>query len=141
MADGILFERLGVQAVSIVTDAFTLSGDAMASAQGAPDYRYAMVPHPLSNLTPEECRTRAREVLPQVLSILGLEDGAGERPAPASVARTAEPDSDRLSVEETMDIWPPRPVLAAPCSAPTTASAASPAPSMSIRDEPERVGG
>ena len=44
MADGILFERLGVQAATIVTDAFRLSGDAMARTQGAAGYRYAAIP-------------------------------------------------------------------------------------------------
>jgi hypothetical protein len=80
VADGIIFERLGVPAVSIVTNAFTQSSNAMATIQGAPGYRYAMVPHPLSSLTPDECHQRAGEVLPQVLSILGLEetDAPGE---------------------------------------------------------------
>jgi hypothetical protein len=74
VADGIIFERLGIPAVSVVTDAFTQSSDAMAAMQGAPGYHYAMIPHPLSSLTPLECRQRAEEVLPQVLSILGLEE-------------------------------------------------------------------
>jgi hypothetical protein len=101
VADGILFERLGIQAAAVVTDAFTLSGDAMASAQGAPEYRYAMVPHPLSNLTPEECGARAREVLPDVMSILGLAGaGAAEPPAPAASTPKPEPEPGRLSVED-----------------------------------------
>ena len=58
MADGIILETLGVQAATIVTDAFTLSSDAMARTRGATGYRYAMVPHPLSNLTRDECRER-----------------------------------------------------------------------------------
>ena len=97
MADGIIFETLGVQAASIVTDAFTLSSDAMARTRGAPGYRYAMVPHPLSNLTPEECRARARDVLPDVLGILGL---AGDvRPA-TPVSGTPVETADRVSVAD-----------------------------------------
>jgi hypothetical protein len=76
VADGIVLERIGVQAATIVTDAFVQSSDAMARLQGAPGYRYAMIPHPISNLTPEECRQRAAEVLPQVLEILGLDEPA-----------------------------------------------------------------
>lgn len=44
----------------------------MARIQGYPGYRYALIPHPLSSLTPEETRARAREVLPEVLEILGI---------------------------------------------------------------------
>ena len=104
MADGILFERLGIQAASVVTDAFVLSSDAMARAQGAPGYRYAMIPHPLSNLTPEECGVRAREVLPEVMAILGLV--GAEAPAPTVAAPEApltsmpDPEPVRLSVDD-----------------------------------------
>jgi hypothetical protein len=98
VADGIIFETLGVQAASIVTDAFTLSSDAMARTRGATGYRYAMVPHPLSNLTREECRERARDVLPDVLAILGLAEG-GERP-PARVTAAPADAADRVSVAD-----------------------------------------
>lgn len=74
MADGIIFEKLGVQTATLVTDAFRASGDAMARRMGMPSYHYIMLPHPVSNLTPEECKTRACEVLGEVLSVLGLED-------------------------------------------------------------------
>jgi hypothetical protein len=89
VADGILFETLGIQAATIVTDAFTLSSNAMADTRGATGYRYAMVPHPLSSLSREECRARARDVLPDVLSILGLAEDEGRA---AAVTGTAEPD-------------------------------------------------
>jgi hypothetical protein len=77
VADGIVFERLGVPAASIVTDAFTASGNAMARRMGIPGYRYTMLPHPVSNLTPDECKQRAVDILQEVLDILGV----GERPA------------------------------------------------------------
>jgi hypothetical protein len=32
-----------------------------------------MVPHPIGNLNPDQIKQRAREVLPQVIEILGLE--------------------------------------------------------------------
>ena len=97
MADGIILETLGVQAATIVTDAFTLSSDAMARTKGAPGYRYATVPHPLSSLSADECRERARGVLPDVLAILGLTDGE-QRPAPVIAAPADE--SERLSVAD-----------------------------------------
>src|SRR5690349_5037024 len=70
----------------------------MARTMDAPGYRYAMVPHPLSNLTREECWARARDVLPDVLAILGLTDGEQR---PAGTARTpaaAEPEDPRDQV-------------------------------------------
>lgn len=73
MADGIIFEKLGVQTATLVTDAFRASGDAMARRMGMPGYHYVMLPHPVANLTPEECRERACEVLPEVLEVLGLD--------------------------------------------------------------------
>jgi len=97
VADGILLETLGVQAATIVTDAFTLSSDAMARTRGAAGYRYAMVPHPLSNLTPEECRSRARDVLPEVLAILGLAED--EQPT-ARVSAEPAGAADRVSVAD-----------------------------------------
>ena len=72
MADGTLFERRGVPAATINTDAFPSSSEAMARIQGYPGYRYAVIAHPLSSLTPEQVKQRAEEVLPQVLDILGI---------------------------------------------------------------------
>ena len=73
MADGIIFEKLGLQTATLVTDAFRASGDAMARRMGMPGYHYVMLPHPVSNLTPEECKDRACEILPEVLGVLGLD--------------------------------------------------------------------
>jgi len=56
----------------------------MARRNGFPDYRYAMIPHPLSSLNPEQVRQRAREVLPEVLAILGIEEKARTVNAAAS---------------------------------------------------------
>ena len=87
MADGIIFEKLGVQAATLVTDAFTASGNAMARRMGMPGYHYAMLPHPVANLTPDECKTRACELLPEILEILGLENRS--EPVIADRQRTA----------------------------------------------------
>ena len=74
MADGIALEQRGVLAAIMITDAFTASGNAMARRHGFPGYRYAMVPQPLSSLNEEQIEQRAREVLPELLSILGIAD-------------------------------------------------------------------
>jgi hypothetical protein len=68
------FERRGVPAVAICTKPFLKSSQAMAARQGFEGYRFVMVEHPVSSLGPEEIRERAREALPQVLSILGVDD-------------------------------------------------------------------
>lgn len=73
MADGIIFEKRGVPAASVTTDAFTASGNAMARARGFPNYRYAMMPHPLSSLTPEQVQEQATKLIPELLEILGLD--------------------------------------------------------------------
>jgi hypothetical protein len=67
------FERRGIATVAICTKPFLRSGQAMAARQGLPGYRFVMVEHPLSSLSPDEVRARAGEALPQVLSILGLD--------------------------------------------------------------------
>jgi hypothetical protein len=66
------FERLGVPAAAICTTPFLSAGKAVAARQGMPGYEFATVAHPLSSLTMDELRERAREALPQVLSILGV---------------------------------------------------------------------
>jgi hypothetical protein len=69
-----MFERKGMQTAAILTDTFRRPGDAMARVQGFTAYRYAVMSHPISSLDPDQIRERAREALPEVLSILGLED-------------------------------------------------------------------
>jgi hypothetical protein len=76
VADGTIFEKRGVAAASIITSPFTKTAASMARRHGFPDYRYAQMPHPIGNLKPDEIKARAREVLPQVVAILGL-DPAG----------------------------------------------------------------
>jgi hypothetical protein len=73
VADGTALERKGVQTATILTHTFTRPGDAMASVQGYPGYRYATITHPISSLNREQIRERARDALPQVLEILGLQ--------------------------------------------------------------------
>ena len=74
MADGTVFEKRGIPAAAIITHTFTASANAMARRNGFPDYRYAMIPHPLSSLDAEQLKQRAREVLPEILALLGIEE-------------------------------------------------------------------
>jgi hypothetical protein len=77
VADGVAFERRGLPAAVICTDAFAVTADAMAALKGAPGYRYATTAHPVAVLTPDEVRKRAEEALPQVVSILTESAGGG----------------------------------------------------------------
>ncbi len=70
MLDGILFEKRGVPAASIVTDVFEATGRAMAEAWGVPTYKFLAMPHPIANLTEEELEQRAREIVPDIVDIL-----------------------------------------------------------------------
>jgi hypothetical protein len=73
LADGILLERAGVPAVSICTGSFLLPAQAMARAYGFPGFEFATVPHPIASLDTGQIQVLARDVLPDVLRILGLE--------------------------------------------------------------------
>jgi len=83
LADGTIFEKRGIPAAALITHTFTATADAMARRYGYPNYRYAVIPHPLSSLNAEQVKQRAIEVLPEILSILGLEEGARNAAAAA----------------------------------------------------------
>jgi hypothetical protein len=68
--DGILFEKHGVPAASIITDVFEETGRAMAQAWGVPSYKFLSMPHPIANLTEAELDQRAREMVPQIVQLL-----------------------------------------------------------------------
>jgi hypothetical protein len=74
------FERRGVPAVVVGTTPFQKSVKAMAIRQGYPEFEYVKVEHPVSSLDMDGLRQRALEALPQVLSILGVQE---RDPAPA----------------------------------------------------------
>jgi hypothetical protein len=73
LADGILLERAGVPAVSICTDAFIPAAQAMAKVYDFPGYRFITMPHPLASLDERQLDDRARDLIPDVLRILGVE--------------------------------------------------------------------
>ncbi len=70
MLDSILFEKEGIPAVSIVTDAFEETGQAMALMWGIPHFKFLSMPHPIANLTEEELDRRAQEIIPKVVQLL-----------------------------------------------------------------------
>jgi hypothetical protein len=83
LADGTIFEKRGVPAAALITHTFTAAADAMARRYGYPNYRYAVIPHPLSSLNAEQVKQRAIDVLPEILSILGIKEGVKDAAAAA----------------------------------------------------------
>jgi hypothetical protein len=68
--DGIVFEKVGIPAASIVTDVFEGTGRAMAVAWGVPNYKFLALPHPIANLTDAQLEQRAREIAPEIVKLL-----------------------------------------------------------------------
>lgn len=68
--DGIEIEKLGIPAVAICTEAFLPGLDALTKMRGMPDYRFAVVPHPLGVLFDDELWQRAELAAPQVFEIV-----------------------------------------------------------------------
>ena len=69
MLDGILFEKAGLPAVSIVTAPFRITGVTMAGNWGVPDYRFLEIPHPIANLNDDELDDRVDGVIEAVISL------------------------------------------------------------------------
>jgi hypothetical protein len=68
--DGIVFEKAGIPAASIVTDVFEGTGHAMAQSWGVPEYKFLSLPHPIANLTEAELDSRARAIAPDIVRLL-----------------------------------------------------------------------
>jgi hypothetical protein len=71
LADGIVLERAGIPAISLCTDAFRITAEAMANQMGFPGYQYVAVPHPIASRTEKEIDEMARDALPDILRVLG----------------------------------------------------------------------
>jgi hypothetical protein len=67
--DGILLEKAGIPAVSIVTAPFRVTGEEMAKTWGIPEYRFLDMPHPIANLSEEELNARADDLVEQVVAL------------------------------------------------------------------------
>jgi hypothetical protein len=70
VADGVLFERGGIPAAVICSDAFSSTADAIAEVNGAAGYRYLTTPHPVAGLTPAQVHERAESVAAEVAELL-----------------------------------------------------------------------
>jgi len=68
--DGILLEKAGMPAVSIVTEPFVVTGREMAKSWGVGEYQFLEMPHPIANLTEEELNAQADDLVAKVLKLL-----------------------------------------------------------------------
>jgi len=70
LLDAILLEKAGIPTVPIITDEFDSTAREMADLWGLPDFRFVMMPHPLSTLTLPEMEQRAEELVEKVVGLL-----------------------------------------------------------------------
>lgn len=70
IADGITFEKAGLPAAVVLTDAFAATARTMAGVQGMPDYGWITTSHPVAVLDEQQVTERARQLLPDVVRSL-----------------------------------------------------------------------
>jgi hypothetical protein len=70
IADGVNFERQGLPAAVICSEAFVATADAMAEIQEASGYHYVTTPHPVAGLSPEQVAERADLAADRIAAML-----------------------------------------------------------------------
>jgi hypothetical protein len=68
--DGIAFEERQIPTAVLATEVFLNAARAQAQALGMPGFTVISVPHPVQNLSPEEVRQRADQVIEEVVQKL-----------------------------------------------------------------------
>jgi len=68
--DAFSAEKIKVTATAIITDRFTQTAQVMAQVSGFPQYRFAVIPHPIANNSNEVLRTKAEAAVRQCVEIL-----------------------------------------------------------------------
>lgn len=90
VVDGIAMERRGIPSAVLVTEPFISTAEAIADLNGAGGYRFAVIPHPVTSLAPEELRLRAGDAAAQIERLLlACSDERPERDAAPSSALDA----------------------------------------------------
>ena len=70
MHDGIHVEKAGTPSITICTDIFEETAEAMAMMWGAEGYPIIYTRHPIAELTKPQLRERAESMMEQIVSIL-----------------------------------------------------------------------
>jgi hypothetical protein len=68
--DAITAERKGVPAAGVMTTQFVSAADMMCRVHGMPDYKYAIIEHPISSASDNELRAKAESTAEQVAQLL-----------------------------------------------------------------------
>jgi hypothetical protein len=76
VADALFLERRGLPSAVICAQGFTAAASAMGRREGVPGYHFITLQQPFSSLRREEVRDRADRVVPELLEILGVTEGA-----------------------------------------------------------------
>jgi len=63
-------ERQGVPAVGVMTSRFTSGAELMCRVLGMPNYRFAVIGHPISTASDEQLKQYARATIEQIRSML-----------------------------------------------------------------------
>ncbi len=74
MRDGIVFARLGLPAVALVTDDFWAQGDFVARAAGMPDIPRIRLPHPVAGTGDDTMATIAAGIVDEILGAFAGDD-------------------------------------------------------------------
>jgi len=72
--DGIEIDDHGKPAAVIITEPFIPTAKAIADIRARPEYRYAVIQHPIGSLNSAELKQRAREAVPQIIKIFTEQD-------------------------------------------------------------------
>jgi hypothetical protein len=65
-----VFEKLSIPAVAILTRPFVPTARALAKLQSMPGYPFVVLPHPVTSLSVDEARSRADAATPYVEALL-----------------------------------------------------------------------
>jgi hypothetical protein len=68
--DGILLEKENIPSASIVTHVFINTGRAMAKQWSVPEYKFLVMQHPISYISEDELRAKARAIVPEIVDLL-----------------------------------------------------------------------
>ena len=68
--DTVEFEKRGIPATTIITEAFKNAADFQFKGKGMAGHPYVQLPHPVSNLKPEEMREVTARYLDEVVTPL-----------------------------------------------------------------------
>jgi hypothetical protein len=68
--DAVVSERQGIPAVGVMTTRFVSAAELMCRVLGVPDYKFAIIGHPISSAGDEQLAEHARATIAQVRRLL-----------------------------------------------------------------------